>query len=35
MKLETKDLLTIDEISDKEFLDLIDHSIKQKEENKT
>ena len=35
MKLETKDLLTIDEISDKEFLELIDHSIKLKEENKT
>jgi ornithine carbamoyltransferase len=35
MKLETKDLLTIDEISDKEFLELIDHSIKLKEENRT
>ena len=35
MKLETKDLLTLDEISDKEFLELIDHSIKLKEENKT
>jgi len=35
MKLETKDLLTADEISDKEFLELIDHSIKLKEENKT
>ena len=35
MKLETKDLLTVDEISDKEFLELIDHSIKLKEENKT
>ena len=34
MKLETKDLLTVDEISDKEFLELIDHSIKLKEENK-
>ena len=35
MKLETKDLLTIDEISDEEFSELIDHSIKLKEENKT
>ncbi len=35
MKLETKDLLTLDEISDKEFLELIDHSIKLKEENRT
>ena len=35
MKLKTKNLLTIDEISNKEFLDLIDHSIKLKEENKT
>jgi len=35
MKLETKDLLTVDEISDKEFSKLIDHSIKLKEENKT
>ena len=35
MKLETKDLLTGDEISDKEFSELIDHSIKLKEENKT
>ena len=35
MKLETKDLLTGDEISSKEFLELIDFSIKQKEENKT
>ena len=35
MKLETKDLLTVDEISSKEFLELIDHSIKLKEENKT
>ena len=35
MKLETKDLLTVDEISDKEFSELIDHSIKLKEENKT
>ena len=34
MKLETKDLLTIDEISDEEFSELIDHSIKLKEENK-
>ncbi len=34
MKLETKNLLTVDEISDKEFLELIDHSIKLKEENK-
>ena len=35
MKLETKDLLTGDEISNKEFLELVDHSIKLKEENKT
>jgi ornithine carbamoyltransferase len=35
MKLETKDLLTVYEISDKEFSELIDHSIKLKEENKT
>ena len=35
MKLETKDLLTVDEISDEEFSTLIDHSIKLKEENKT
>ena len=35
MKLETKDLLTVDEISSKEFLELIDHSIKLKEENRT
>jgi len=35
MKLETKDLLTGDEISRKEFLELIDFSIKLKEENKT
>ena len=35
MKLETKDLLTADEISSKEFLELIDFSIKLKEENKT
>jgi len=35
MKLETKDLLTGDEISSKEFLKLIDFSIKLKEENKT
>ena len=34
MKLETKDLLTVDEISSKEFLELIDFSIKLKEENK-
>ena len=35
MKLETKNLLTGDEISNKEFLELIDFSIKLKEENKT
>ena len=35
MKLETKDLLTVDEISSKEFLELIDFSIKLKEEYKT
>jgi len=35
MKLETKDLLTGDEISSKEFLEVIDFSIKLKEENKT
>ena len=35
MKLETKDLLTGDEFSSKEFLELIDFSIKLKEENKT
>jgi len=35
MKLDTKDLLTVDEISSKEFLELIDFSIKLKEENKT
>ena len=35
MKLETKALLTVDEISSKEFLELIDFSIKLKEENKT
>ena len=35
MKLETKDLLTGDEISSKEFLELIDFSIKLKKENKT
>ena len=35
MKLETKDLLTVDELSSKEFLELIDFSIKLKEENKT
>jgi len=34
MKLETKDLLTADEISSKEFLELIDFSIKLKKENK-
>ena len=34
MKLETKDLLTVDEISSKEFLELIDFSIKLKKENK-
>ena len=34
MQLETKDLLTLDEISDKEFSELIDYSIKLKEENK-
>lgn len=34
MKLRTKDLLTGDEISNKEFLELIDFSIKLKEENK-
>jgi len=34
MKLETKYLLTGDEISNKEFLELIDFSIKLKEENK-
>jgi len=35
MKLETKDLLTGDEISSKEFLELIDFSIKLKKQNKT
>ena len=35
MKLETKDLLTVDELSSKEFLELIDFSIKLKKENKT
>ena len=35
MKLETKDLLTGDEISSKEFLKLIDFSIKLKKQNKT
>jgi len=35
MKLGTKDLLTGDEISNKEFLELIDFSIKLKKENKT
>ena len=34
MKLETKDLLTVDEVSSKEFLELIDFSIKLKKENK-
>ena len=34
MKLGTKDLLTGDEISNKEFLELIDFSIKLKEEDK-
>ena len=34
MKLKTKDLLTVDEISSKEFLELIDFSIKLKKENK-
>ena len=34
MKLETKDLLTVDEISGKEFLELIDFSIKLKKESK-
>ena len=34
MKLGTKDLLTGDEISNKEFLELIDFSIKLKEEIK-
>jgi ornithine carbamoyltransferase len=34
MKLETKDLLTVDEISSKEFLELIDFSIKLKKESK-
>ena len=35
MKLETKDLLTGDEISSKEFLKLIDFSIKLKKQSKT
>ena len=35
MKLETKDLLTANELSSKEFLELIDLSLKLKEENKT
>ena len=35
MKLEAKDLLTGDEISSKEFLELIDFSIELREENKT
>ena len=34
MKLETKDLLTVDEISSKEFLELMDFSIKLKKESK-
>ena len=34
MKLEVKDLLTVDEISSKEFLELIDFSIKLKKESK-
>ena len=34
MKLEIKDLLTVDEISSKEFLELIDFSIKLKKESK-
>ncbi len=34
MKLETKDLLTLDEVSDEEFVELIDHSINLKEETK-
>ena len=35
MKLKTKDLLTVDELSSKEFLELIDFSIKLKKEIKT
>jgi len=35
MKLKTKDLLTGDEITSKEFLKLIDFSIKLKKQNKT
>jgi len=34
MKLKTKDLLTADEISSKEFLSLIDFAIKLKREQK-
>ena len=34
MKLEIKDLLTVDEISSKEFLELMDFSIKLKKESK-
>ena len=34
MKLETKDLLTLEEVSDEEFTELIDHSIRLKEEKK-
>ena len=34
MKLKTKDLLTVDEISSKEFLSLIDFAIKLKKEQK-
>ena len=35
MQLETKDLLTLDEVSDEEFMELIDQSINLKEETKT
>ncbi len=35
MKLKTKDILTVDELSSKEFLELIDFSIKLKKEIKT
>ena len=34
MKLKTKDLLTADEISSKEFLSLVDFAIKLKKEQK-
>ena len=34
MKLKTKDLLTTDEISSKEFLSLVDFAIKLKKEQK-